>query len=434
MWITIAVQAAEPVETLVRSSLASEEAWQELVELCDDIGPRLAGSPNLERAVRWAAAKMREDGLQVELQPVRVPRWVRGEERARILAPVDEPLPILGLGMGVSTPPGGVRAEVVVASGWEELASLGDAVRGRIVVFDPPWRGYGATVPFRTQGAARAAEMGAVAVLVRSITDAAWGLPHTGALAEAPIPAAAITPEAAARFRRWAERHRTVSVHLELQSRSEPERWSANVIGELPGARWPEEVVLLGCHLDSWDVGTGAQDDGAGCVAVMEALAQVAALPRRPGRTLRAVLFTNEENGLRGASAYAEKAERRHVAAIETDTGMGGTVGLRVEDFGNGLPPATLGAVERLLDPLRSLGLTRVEAGFSGADLQPLLRAGGGLGLGVLHDTSRYWAIHHTAADTIDKIDPADLRVEVATLAVLAWQLASIETIPGGVP
>lgn len=437
MWTMMAVAlAGDPVvDGLVASSLASGEPWAELTELCDDIGPRLSGSRNLDRAIRWARQRMVEDGLKVELQPVDVPHWVRGTESGRILSPVDERLDVLGLGMSMPTPEGGLEASVLVARSFEELEALGEAVKGRIVVYDAPWGGYGETVAYRSRGPDRAAALGAVAVLVRSVTDTELALPHTGALyyADGPsIPAAAITPEAAARFRRWAERDRTVTVRLDMANERKADAPSSNVVGDVVGSEKPDEVVLLSCHLDSWDVGTGAQDDGAACVAVMEAVAQIAALETKPKRTIRAVLFTNEENGLMGGKAYVEaNAKLKHIAAIESDTGMGGTLGFRVEgryeeeDVAAGRIPG----VQALLAPVASLGIEEVEVGYSGADIGPLVKATGALGLGVKHDMTEYWAIHHTEADTIDKIDEKDLRAEVALLASVAWQLAN--DLPG---
>jgi Zn-dependent M28 family amino/carboxypeptidase len=442
-WMTAGALAADPVVArLVEQSLASEEPWAELVELCDDIGPRLAGSRNLDRAIRWARKKMLDDGLAVELQPVDVPHWVRGPESAAILAPVAEPLDVLGLGGSVPTPEGGLEAQVVVARDWDELEALGTSVKGRIVVYDAPWQGYGDTVGYRWAGADRAAKLGAVGVLVRSVTDTELALPHTGAMGygaeDGRIPAAAITPEAASRFRRWTDRQRTVSVRLSLQSETKAPAASANVVGDVRGATKPDEVVLLSCHLDSWDVGTGAQDDGAACVAVMEAVAQIAALDVKPARTVRAVLFTNEENGLAGGKAYPlSNTDLKHVAAIESDTGMGGTLGFRVDGrkhTGEATVAGWFPFVQGLLEPLSAHGVTTVETGYSGADIGPLLDAQGGLGLGVAHDMSGYWAIHHTEADTIDKIDPADLRTEVALLAATAWQLANADAVPGARP
>ncbi|MEZ4317076.1 MAG: M20/M25/M40 family metallo-hydrolase [Myxococcota bacterium] len=439
------VLAADPVVAdLLARGEAQTEAWEELVELCDDIGPRLSGSKNLDRAVRWAARRMEQDGLEVEVQPVEVPHWERGAESARILAPVSEPLQVLGLGMTAPTPAGGITAPVVVARDWAALEALGENVRGKIVLLDPVWKGYGETVGYRIAGADEAAKHGALAVLLRSVTDASLNTPHTGTLhydGELKLPAAAITPEAADRIRRWSDRARMVEVHLELESVMHAPAPSANVVGSVKGSEKPDEVVLLGCHLDSWDVGTGAQDDGAACVAVMEAVALVASAPKKPKRTVRAALFTNEENGTAGGEAYVE-ANRglTHVALIESDTGMGGTLGFRV-DAGLKEPEPNLAAgaklvapMAELLAPLETLGITTLEPGYAGADVGPWLDTVGGVGLGVLHDMSEYWKIHHTHADTVDKIDPANLQKEVAALAAAAWILANADEIPGSGP
>jgi hypothetical protein len=437
-------------ELLARGSVQTE-AYEELVELCDDIGPRLSGSKALDRAVRWAALKMEEDGLVVEKQPVDVPHWVRGAESGRIEAPVNEPLEVLGLGMTVPTPEGGITAQVVVARDWEALEALGrKGVEGRIVLYDPPWEGYGNTVAYRYAGADRAAALGAKAVLLRSVTTGSLHTPHTGMLSyegdeegkdKAKIPAAAIPTEAADRMRRWWDRGRMIEVTLSLQSERKPDAPSANVVGSVLGGEKPDEVVLLGCHLDSWDVGTGPQDDGAACVAAMEAVAQIHQIAKergvKPKRTIRAVLFTNEENGVAGGKAYVEaNQELDHVVLIESDTGMGGTLGFRVDA---GLPKGgdNTKAAEPLIDglaemlaPLATIDVDDLEPGFAGADVGPMLRAHGGLGLGVMHDMSEYWLIHHTDADTIDKIDPADLQTEVAALAAAAWIFANAESLP----
>lgn len=443
IWLTLAFAGPRQgavVDDLFASGLAQTEAWDELVELCDDIGPRLSGSAALDRAIRWAAARMEADGLAVTLQPVEVPAWTRGAESARLLAPVDAPLTVLGLGGTVPTPAGGIEAEVVVARDWDALDALGDAVAGKIVLFDPPWSGYGPTVTYRVDGADRAAARGAVGLLIRSVTPESLATPHTGMVryrGEARIPAAAVTVEDAERIRRWAERGVPVRARIALDS-TDGTASSANVIGEVVGRKRPKEVVLLGCHLDSWDVGTGAQDDGAACVAAMEAVASIAALKKRPQRTVRAVLFTNEENGVAGGRAYAEAfPELTHVALIESDSGMGRLLGFAVEAGGverEGQEAAALAlipGVRSLLAPLEARGPFTLEPGGAGADVGATLRARGGLGLGVVHDMTGYWPIHHTEADTLDKIDRAELNREVAILAALAWTLAEADDIPG---
>lgn len=440
--LSLALAADPIVEDLLARGEAQTEAYEELVELCDDVGPRLSGSKNLDRAVRWARRRMEQDGLKVQLQPVDVPHWVRGAESASLLAPVSEPLTVLGLGLTVATPEGGIEAPVVVARSWEELEALGSRVKGKIVMLDPPWEGYGETVEYRVNGPDRAAKLGAVAVLLRSVTNYSLNTPHTGMLSyegETRIPAAAITHESADRIRRWSERGRMVRVKLLLSGKQLDDAPSANVIGDVLGSEQPDEVVVLACHLDSWDVGTGAQDDGAACVAVMEAVALIASLDTAPKRTVRAVLYTNEENGLAGGKAYVEaNKDLHHVVMIESDTGMGGTLGFRVDaglsekDENLAAAEAYIPALRELLQPLGVLGVSDFEAGYAGADVGPTLRANQGLGLGVKHDMSDYWKIHHTQADTVDKVDPAQLQKEVAALAATAWILANTDTLPEG--
>ncbi|NCG19312.1 MAG: M20/M25/M40 family metallo-hydrolase, partial [Rhodobacterales bacterium] len=322
---------------LMGRALTSDGAWDKLIELCDDIGHRLAGTEALEKAVDWGEAKLAADGLIASREPVILPVWIRGEESAVLLDPVERPLKVLALGGSVGTPEGGITAEVVVVANWEELEALGDAVQGKIVLYDVPFTGYGETVQYRGQGALRAAKQGAVAVLVRSVTPHSLDTPHTGAQWGAEegvpaIPAAAVTLEAAALMHRLSNRGKTFRVHLELGAPVEDDRPGHNVVGEITGRELPDEVVVLGCHLDSWDVGQGAQDDGAGCVAAMEAGRLIAALPFAPRRTVRVVLFTNEENGLAGGKAYGvAHGDEKIVAAMEMDTGAGSPWGWRVD-------------------------------------------------------------------------------------------------------
>jgi carboxypeptidase Q len=438
---------------LIGKALLSNEPYEKLVYLCDRIGNRFSGSEALDRAIEWAAEAMRKDGLQnVRTEEVMVPVWVRGLERATLLEPRERDLPVLGLGGSVGTPEDGVTAEVLVTDSFEHLEALGEAVRGKIVLFDVPFTTYGETVRYRTRGAAEAGKRGAVAVLVRSITPVSLMTPHTGNMnyregdGELPeamkIPAAAVTLEDAAMLRRLQERGVRPRVRLEMGARTLPDAPSANVIGEVLGREAPEEIVLLACHLDSWDVGQGAQDDGAGCVLVMEAARLIGTLSTPPRRTVRVVLYTNEENGVRGGRAYrdAHGAELpRHVAAIESDSGGGRAAGftLDVRAGTEEQQAATRASVQqklRVLEPLLGhLGGSRVAPGFGGVDITPLVEAGV-IGFGVDHDTTGYWPIHHTEADTIEKIEPAELARNVALTAVLAYVLAEMpERLPGPV-
>ncbi len=430
---------------LMGRALTSDRAWEDLVFLCDRIGNRLSGTPSLERAIAWAKERLEEAGVAVALEPVSVPKWVRGAERATLLAPVERDLPILGLGMTVGTPPGGAEAEVLVVGSWEELEAKAEQARGRIVLYDVPFTTYKETVAYRSRGASEASKLGAVAALVRSVTPQSLSTPHTGALRYAddvpPIPAAALTVEDAATLHRLSDRGVVPRLRLELGAQHHGEVGSFNVVAQITGREAPQEVVVMGCHIDSWDVGQGAQDDGAGCVMVMEAIRLIAELPWAPRRTLRVVLFTNEENGLAGGHAYhAAHGTEDHVAALEADTGAGQPLGWRMDLRGEGEGVDAARALARarmapIQEKLTALGATGLRESYAGADIGPLV-AGGVPGLGLDFDTTGYWPIHHTDADTIDKIDPAMLRKNVAVMAITAFTLAEMEgrLRPGGAP
>ncbi len=427
---------------LIGEALTSEVSWLRLEHLCDRIGHRLSGSPALDQAIAWAQDAMNQDALaNVRAEPVTVPVWVRGHERLTQLSPREQELDVLALGGSVGTPEGGVEADVLVVSSFDELDALPDAeIAGRIVLFDVPFTTYGATVQYRGHGASAAARRGAVAALVRSVTPVSLDTPHTGNMEydeDAPrIPAAAVTVEAASRMHRLQEAGAPARVRLELGSHDAGTAPSANVVGEVMGRELPDEIVVVGCHLDSWDVGQGAQDDGGGCVSALEVGRLIARLPQAPRRTVRIVLFTNEENGLAGGRAYAQAhAGERHVAAIESDTGTGAAAGFSLDVRRTG-PEAgrysdqdeaayevlveQLQAVRPLLAPLQADGFRQ---SYAGSDIAPLI-ATGTPGFGVDHDTTGYWPIHHTEADTLDKIDPIVFRRNAAAMAVLTWWLA----------
>ena len=434
----IGAGAVGPLRALIDAGRAEPTAMRLLTPLCDDIGHRLAGSPGLERAVLWAEAALRAvPGAQVRLEPVQVPVWRRGREQAWVTAPHPMALPMLGLGGSGGTP--GLEAEVVLAV---DVDSLGPEVAGKIVLFDVPMRGpeettgvyrsidaYGAAVGARGRGPQAAAKAGAVAALVRSVTTRSLSTPHTGGTrfdpGVQPIPAAAITTEHSAWLRRLIERGVPVRVRLEMEAETLPDALSHNVIAELVGAERPDEIIVLAAHLDSWDVGQGAQDDGAGVAQAMAALALLAASPTPLARTVRVVLFTNEENGLRGGVEYAaQHGGERHVAAIESDIGAGW--------------PRAWSATgsEAQLAWLRSaaapVGLP-VESGGGGADIGPMLDHGV-LIAELLPDDSAYFDVHHTWADTLDKIDPVALQEGAVALAALARALSDAPPAPPAAP
>lgn len=431
-------QADDPLVMLAKTGLKGDGGLAVLTELCDDIGHRLSGSPQLQQAVLWGEQKMRDIGLvNVRQQETLVPHWQRGAESLRWLQPVDRPRPLLGLGMSVGTDGRPVRAEAVVVRDFEELTQLGQQVAGKIVVYNSPFTTYGENVRYRIRGASEAAKLGAKAVLVRSVTSQSLSTPHTGTLRYDPeqpkIPAAAITLEDAEQLQRWSDRGKTIEVELSMAARQFDDAPSANVIGDIAGGSRPDEIVLLGAHLDSWDVGQGAQDDGAGVAMVLEAMRLLASMPPAK-RSIRAVLFTNEENGLAGGRAYAENVSplENHIAAIEADSGAGVPLNFSFKQPESMRDPQlkqVLQQLETVQPVLNVLSMTTPTAGFAGADINPLI-AIGTLGFGLKLDTSTYWPIHHTEADTIDKVDPQNLQLGATALAVMAYGLATMEQLP----
>ena len=421
---------------LIGAALTDDGGWNKLAYLCDRIGHRIAGSSGLERAIEWAAAEMRREGLEnVQTPPVKVPHWVRGAESARLVAPLDAPVFLLGLGGSIATPPEGLTADVVAVSSFDELEALGaDKVRGRIVLYNVPWQGYGRTVQYRTNGAIRAARLGAVASLVRSVTPLSLRDPHTGAMQYDPvvprIPHAAVSIEDALRMARLIDAGNTVRLQLKMSAETLPDADSANVVGELPGRERPEEIVLLGGHIDSWDVGQGAQDDGCGFTACWQAVVLMKQLGLIPRRTVRLVFWTDEEHTGAGAAAYRKwvgDALKNHVAVIEMDSGAERPVG-----YGFSIAGASDEVLNRALQRARQIGKLldgigagEISKGGGGADIAPLMREGVP-GFGHRTVGLSYFEWHHSEADTLDKIDPREFRLNVASLAVLAYVLADM--------
>jgi carboxypeptidase Q len=421
----------ERASRIIGAALTSDAAYRRLAWLTDRIGHRLSGSENLERAVAWAVSEMKRDGLDnVRAEKVMVPHWVRGEESLELLEPASRKLSMLGLGNSVGTPPGGITAEAVVVRNFEELDALGEKVRGKIVVYNAPFTSYGQTVAYRGSGASRATKYGAVAALVRSVTPVSLQTPHTGSLRYAEgetqhIPAAAVTIEGAELLQRMYDRGEHPKVRLKMEARFLPDAESANVVAELKGTEKPDEIVLIGGHFDSWDVGQGAHDDGGGCIVSWEVARLLKSLNLRPRRTIRVVLFTNEENGVRGGNGYrdAHRAEvGKHVLAVESDAGVFRPTGFGLSDQASPQARADFVEIAKLLSGIRA---DRIDPDGEGTDIGPIVREGvTGASLNV--DTSRYFDIHHTQADTFDKVSPQELAACVAALAVMAYVVADM--------
>jgi len=419
-----------PAGRIIGAALTSDKAYERLAYLTDQIGHRLSGSKSLELAITWALAEMKRDGLDnVRGEKVMVPHWVRGDESLEMTSPLPQKLIVLGLGNSVGTPAKGITADAVVVRNFDELDALGERVRGKIVVYNVPFTTYGPTVRYRGAGASRAARWGAVAALVRSVTPVSLQTPHTGAMAydekQPKVPVAAITIEGAEMLQRLQDRGVTPTLRLKMEAKFLPDAESANVIAEIRGTEKPDEIVLVSGHFDSWDVGQGAHDDGGGCIVAWEAVRLLKEIGLRPRRTIRVVLYTNEENGLRGGSAYrdAHRADlAKHILAIESDSGIYRPEGLGLAAAAPGQARANLLEIGKLLASIRA---HTIAADGGGADIGPIMREGV-IGASLDVDGTHYFDTHHTPADTLDKISREDLALCVATMAVYAYVVADM--------
>ena len=434
------------LKRLHSEALESDYAYKQVAYLCDNIGPRLTGSAQAQSAVEYVAGEMKRLGLTVQLEELKVPHWVRGLETGALLrypgmAPgTSQKIVLTALGGSVATPPTGLNAEVVVVNSFDELNALPKgAVTGKIVLFNNKFdrqmaaqgfggNAYGQAVAYRGRGPSAAARLGAAAVLVRSAGGSQNRLAHTGALRyaeDAPkVPAAAVTYEDADLIAHLAAQG-TVIFRLVLTPQTLPDTVSYNVIADIKGTEHPEQVVIVSGHLDSWDLGTGAIDDGAGVAVAMQTAQLVKRLGLRPKRTIRVIAWMNEENGLVGGRTYAKNQQTNlmnHFAAIESDRGAGHPLGFYITGKAE---------IQPMLAPVASIlrgsgaGLMQ-QTDDSEADVSPL-SAGGVPVFGLWQDTRTYFDYHHTEADTLDKIDPRELAENAAVMAVLAYALANLE-------
>ncbi len=422
----------ETSDKLIKSALANNLGFERLAHLTDYYGPRLSGSEVLEQGIDWVVQEMEKDGFdRVWTQPVTVPHWVRGKESATLDAPIKKELPMASLGGSVGTPEEGITAEVMLVKSFEDLEERGSEAKGKIVLFNVPFTTYGQTVQYRVNGASAAAKHGAVASALASVASYSMQTPHTGTMSYEDgvkkIPHAAITVEDANLIERFIKRGETVTLTLKMEAENLPDAQSRNVIAEIKGSEFPEEIIVMGGHIDAWDNGHGAMDDGGGCVAAWEALRLIKETGVRPKRTIRVVLWTNEENGLRGANEYLrwvkedEKSLDNHILAMESDAGVFDPIGFGFS--GSDDAYKILSSIGELLKPADS---GEVRKGGGGADIGPLMRNGvPGMGLNV--DGSKYFWFHHTAVDTIDKLNIDDFNECVATMAVFAYAVADLD-------
>lgn len=428
------------IRSLFTQALTHNAAYEDLRVLCKQVGPRLSGSANGQKAVEWGQRVLRAAGADsVWLQPCMVPHWERGKpEQARVVgaSSLRGAVKVCALGGSVGTN-GALRAGVVEVQSFDELAALpAEKVKGRFVFFNRPmdpthvttFTAYGGAVGQRGRGAIEAAKKGAVGALVRSMTLRADDFPHTGAMRYADdvakVPAAAIATNDADKLSKALKDNPALQFELRMDCRTLPDAPSFNVIGEIRGSSQPREIIVVGGHLDSWDLAEGAHDDGAGCVQSVEVLRLLKASGQRPARTVRAVLFANEENGTRGSLEYGRVAEtdaqrgRRHLAAIESDAGGFTPRGFSVEES-----PAALAAIQHWQPLLAPYGMGELIAGHSGTDVEPLGKVGA-VRIGLNPDSQRYFDVHHAATDVFEAVSARELELGAAGMTALVWLMS----------
>ena len=440
-------QLTKDLITLRDAALSDDYAYRQVAHLTENIGPRPSGSLQAQAAVDYVAAELRKLDLEVRLEEVRVPRWTRGVETAELIdypgqaAGTTQKIVVTALGGTVPTPPGGITAEVVVVDNFDQLAALGrQKVAGKIVLFNELFdkrkaaaglalEAYGEAVAYRAEGPKHAAELGAIAALVRSVGGADYRLPHTGWSAPSGIPAGAVTSEDADLIAHLAAQGRA-RMRLTLTSENGPEVLSYNVIADLKGSEHPEQVVIVSGHLDSWDLGTGAIDDAAGVAVAMETAELIQRLHLHPKRTIRVIAWMDEENGGRGHDAYAKAHASEfanYAAVMESDLGAAHPLGFNAK-----VSATTLGWLKPVQKILESFGanIVRPTSYSPGSDITPMANAGVPA-LGIMPDGRTYFNFHHTAADTLDKIAPQELRENAAAMAVMGYAIASLlEPLP----
>ena len=439
-------ETLEQLNKLQQAALSSDYAYRQTAYLSYNIGARLSGSAQANRAVEYVADEMRKLGLDVRLQKLMVPHWVRGEEKGELVEwegmakNTTQKVMLTAIGGSVATAPAGLTAEIVVVNDFDELNALGDKVKGKIVLFNYKYdrqmaesgfgsAAYGQAVQYRGGGADAASRFGAAAVLVRSAGGSQNRLVHTGSLRYADnatkIPAAAVSYEDAEMIAHLAKMGR-VKIKLVLTPQTLPDAVSYNVIADLRGSEKPDEVVIVSGHLDSWDLGQGALDDATGIGVSMQVPFLLKQLKMTPKRTIRFVAYMNEENGLAGGRTYAQEEAAnagKHFAALESDLGADHPLGFNFTGKREALP--FFAPLSKILSK-QGAGLSQLQENGVGADIGPLTRTGVP-SFAPWFDTRNYFNYHHTAADTFDKVDPKNLAEVGSVMAVLAFGLANLE-------
>ena len=418
----------QSADAITAEALKDSTVYKRLSMMCDTYGHRLSGSKSLEQSIDWIVSMMKKDGFDtVYTEPVKVPHWVRGRESLELLAPYKKSMAMLGLGGTIATPEKGINGEVIVVHSFTELAAKSSDVKGKIVLFNVPFTKYGETVQYRVNGAVEAARYGAIASLVRSVGPSSLYTPHTGGMhyndSITKIPHAAISIEDADMLDRQYQMGSKPKVNVYLEGKFLPDADSRNVIAEIRGSEKPNEIVVFGGHIDSWDVGQGAMDDGGGCFIAWEALRIIKKLGLKPKRTMRVCFWTNEENGLMGGKTYAQLHANElddHVLAVESDAGT-----FKPKGFDFGGSEKGLEVAQEICTLLGTIDASSCDVGGGGADISPIMEKGVP-GMGLLVDDKKYFNYHHTNADMMDKLNPQELNLCTAAMAVLTYVAADM--------
>lgn len=415
---------------IIAEAMSDSTAFNRLSYLCDTFGPRLSGSKNLEDAIDWIIREMKYDGLQnVVGERVRVPVWLRGKESVTLLRPFEKEMEILGVGGSIGTPKSGITSDVIVVRDFSELEQKKNQIKGKVVLFNVDYSNYGDVLKYRYSGASEAAKYGARGSLLRSITPWSVHTPNTGLLAYnnglKKIPYASLTVEDAMMMQRLYDRGQKMTIKMQMSSKLVSDRWSRNIIAELRGSTYPDEIVLLGGHIDSWDVGQGAHDDAGGCLASWEAVRLIKKLNFKPKRTIRCVLWTNEENGGRGSIAYRDMhldELDKHIVTIVSDMGVFAPEGFAFS--GSAKAKKVIEKISVLMKPINANKLIE-----NGRTSDVLILNGEGIpSLSLFVDNPKYFLYQHSSADTFDKVDFHEFNKCVSALSIMAYVIADLNS------
>ena len=419
---------SDVADKIISLSEKDSSAWQKLAYFCDMFGSRLSGSTNLNKAIDWMYEEFKKDGFQnVRKEEVMVPHWIQRNSTLNMIFPYKYEIDVLALGGSIATPENGITAPVLVVESFDDLENHKNDAKGKIVVYNFPFESYGKTFQYRWSGADKASKYGAVASLIRSLTPDISTIPHTGVMGYTDsvprIPVGAISPQYAALLGRIQKNGITPILEMNFDTEKLPDTISYNLMGEITGSEYPNEIVALGGHTDSWDVGLGAHDDGGGCVATWYALKMIKDLNLKPRRTMRVVQWVNEENGTRGGQAYAEKHKiEKHSLVFEFDSGVfpPNVIGFTGDDK----MLAILKGMEPILKKINPAMIVR--KGGGGVDIGPMMKLGvPGMSLGT-EDEGKYFWYHHSEADTPDKVNPDQLNQCIAAIAIATYIYADL--------